>query len=347
VTTATAGHDYVAVPVLEVIQETESAVSVVLDVPDVLADAFRYQPGQFLTLRVEVGGKHRHRCYSLSSAPGLDPRHKVTVKRVEGGLVSNWICSSLRKGQSLLVQPPAGHFVPHALDHDFLLFAGGSGVTPVMSILKTVLASGTGRVLLVYANRDERSVIFADELRNLVSAHPERLTVLHWLETVQGLPGAAQLAALVGHRAQAEAFICGPEPFMIGVSTALEQLGFERGRIHVERFVSLPDEDAEPALVGPDPGGADVDLTVLLDGEEHRLPWKHGEKLLDTMLAANIRAPYSCRVGGCSACMCKLLDGEVKMAMHPALDDRDIAEGWVLSCQSYPVSSSARVEFPS
>jgi 3-ketosteroid 9alpha-monooxygenase subunit B len=338
-------HDYYEVPILEVVVETETAVSLVLDVPEELRETFRYRPGQFLTLRVPVEGKFRHRCYSLSSAPDLDAKHKITVKRVDNGLVSNEICSSLRSGQKILVQPPAGHFVPASLDEDFLLFAGGSGITPVLSILKAALAEGSGKVVLLYANRDQRSVIFRDELIDLAAAHPERLTVLHWLETVQGLPTAAQLASLVRPWASCEAFICGPELFMAGVSTALATLGVDDERIHLERFVSLPDEDAAETM--PVSAGEDVRLEVLIDGERHELQWARNAKMLDTMLAAGVDAPYSCRVGGCSACMCRVQKGAVRMAQNLVLDERELAEGWVLACQAFAESDEVSVEIPS
>jgi 3-ketosteroid 9alpha-monooxygenase subunit B len=338
-------HAFFTVPVSDVVAETRDAVSLVLDVPEDLQETFRYAPGQFLTVRLAIGGKFRHRCYSLSSAPGRGEKHKITIKRVEGGLVSNQLCAEVRAGATILVQPPAGHFVPATLDTDLLLFGAGSGITPVLSILKTALAEGTGRITLFYANRDEQSVIFRDELAQLSATWPERLTVLHWLETVQGLPSAAQIAPLVRPWADAEVFICGPEPFMIGVTSALGSLGVADTRIHLERFVSLPDEDtavAEPVAAGP---AASVE--VLIDGETHRLDWPRSTKLLDVMLSAGLDAPYSCRVGGCSACMCRVRAGKVHMATNLVLDERDLSEGWVLACQALPDTDDVGIEIPS
>lgn len=340
-------HDYFQIPIAEVVQETDSAVSLILDVPAALADTFQYKPGQFLTLRVPIDGKMRQRCYSLASAPGIDARHKVAIKRVDGGLVSNHVCSSLKAGDLIEVQPPAGLFVPHSLDTDFLLFAGGSGVTPVLSILKAALSHGRGHVTLLYANRDEQSVIFKNEIAALSAAHPERLTVLHWLESLQGLPTVAQIAGLVRPWAGAESFICGPEPFMNGVSSALHSLGVDEARIHLERFVSLPDEDvAEAAAAAMAETSVDSQLTVSIDGGEHQLAWSHNAKMLDAMIEAGIDAPYSCRVGGCSACMCKVLSGKVRMAANLVLDDNEIAEGWVLACQAFPETDQVSIEIP-
>ena len=338
-------HDFFELPVSQVIRETDNAVSLVFDVPPVLKEIFTYRAGQFLTLRRRVDGKYRHRCYSLCSAPEVDARHKITIKRVDGGLVSNDICSNVRAGMVLLVQPPAGSFVPSSLDQDLLLFAGGSGVTPVLSILKAALLKGTRRIALVYANRDERSVIFRDELIELSVRHPDRLTIINWLESVQGLPTASQLASLARPFAPRETFVCGPEMFMTNVSEALSLLGVPGKRIHVERFVSLPDEDAaKPELA--DESAADTKLQVLMDGVEHDVVWPASMKMLDAMLAAGLDAPYSCRVGGCSACMCRILSGNVRMIENLILDDREMAEGWVLACQAHPLSSEVRAEIP-
>ena len=333
-------HDFHPVTVVEVREETSDAVSIALDVPEPLRAAFAYQPGQFLTVRRTVDGKMRLRCYSLCSSPAVDEPLRIAVKRVAAGLVSNALCAELRPGDLLEVQPPAGHFTPRTLEGDLLLFAGGSGITPILSILRTALLAGIGRVVLVYANRDERSVIFGDRLVALAAQHPARLTVLHWLESVQGLPSAAALAALVQPWQQTESYICGPAPFMDVVTKALASLGVPTERVHLERFVSLPDE-APPPPVATGPSAA---LDGVIDGQRTTLEWRRGEKMLDTMLAAGIDAPYSCRVGGCSACMCRVTAGEVRMAANQVLSPGEIADGWVLACQSYPVSDAVSVE---
>ena len=336
-------HDYFEIPIYEVIAETDSAVSLVLDVPKYLDDVFRYRPGQFVTVRVLVGGKHRHRCYSLASAPDIDARPKITIKRVAEGLVSNEICSNVRGGQTLLVQPPAGMFVPSSLDDDLLLFAGGSGITPVLSILKSVLLNGKGNVALIYANRNEASVIFRDELLALSAAHPDRFTLIHWLESVQGLPTAKRIAELVRPFATRESFICGPEAFMACVMQVLRSLSVPDEKAHLERFISLPDEQPEKA-VNADPQQPATKLTITLDGTEHELSWAPDQTMLDSMLAAGLNAPSSCRVGGCGACMCRVRTGEVRMTNNLVLDERDIKEGWVLACQAHPLSSEVRCE---
>lgn len=213
--------------VTEVIDESHDARSLVFAVPDEHRDHFGYRPGQFLTLRIpsERTGSVA-RCYSLASSPHTDDAHKVTVKRTDGGYGSNWLCDNVSVGSTIESLPPSGVFTPASLDDDFLLWAAGSGITPVMSILKSVLSAGSGRVILCYANRDERSVIFAAELRELAARHAGRLTVLHWLESVQGLPTRAQLCGFAQLFSGYESFICGPEPFMAVVRAALTEAGF-------------------------------------------------------------------------------------------------------------------------
>ncbi|GAB3905201.1 ferredoxin--NADP reductase [Kibdelosporangium lantanae] len=271
--------DYQQVTVAEVVRETEDAVSVVLD-----AD-FDYRPGQFLTLRCgEVA-----RCYSLSSAPGLE-RPQVTVKRM--GYGSTWVCENIEAGSVLDILPPAGVFTPKSLDDDLLLFAAGSGITPVMSIIKAALARGTGKLVLFYANRDENSVIFANQLREMAG---ERLTVIHWLESLQGLPTARHLTALKPFTGY-QAFLCGPTPFMDVVNQALRAMGVPRDRIHVEKFISLSGNPFEEVEVTEE-DGEEATVAVDLDGQEHTFPWPRNKKLLDLLLEKGLDAPYSCREG--------------------------------------------------
>ncbi len=338
-------NDYLALRVARVIEETADARSLVFEVPEHLAERFRYRPGQFLTLRVPFEGGWLPRCYSLSSTPLLDEPLRVTVKRVRDGRASNWLCEDLQEGQQLDVLPPAGVFVPRSLDDDLLLFGGGSGVTPVLSILRSALLSGHGRILLVYANRDERSVIFRDELRQLASAHPRRLQVIHWLDAIQGVPSSAQLAELARPFVDAQAFICGPGPFMDAAVDALKSLGMPNGRVHVERFVSLPGEGEILPQVASEAAVA-AQLAVRLDGADHLLPVDGGETVLDAMYRAGLNPPSACRVGGCASCMCTLESGEVELLINDALDADELAEGWILACQAVPTSAQLRIRFP-
>ncbi|WP_308257277.1 ferredoxin--NADP reductase [Pseudonocardia lacus] len=336
--------------VREVVVETADARSVVLEVPPEHAERFRYAPGQFLTVRVPgSGGRTAARCYSLAGVPGLDEHLTVTVKRVAGGAVSNWICDNLRPGHELEALPPAGRFTPASLDADLLLFAGGSGITPIMSIARSVLERGSGTVVLCYANRDEQSVIFADRLRELAARYPGRMVLRHLLESAEGLPTVARLRDLAEpHRDREAAFVCGPAPFMAAVVAALAEAGVPADRVVLERYLSLSsDPFAEPAEAQEIDAAADptARLVVTIDGGRHELDWPRSTLLLDLLREAGLDAPYSCREGACSACSCRLRSGAVAMAHNEVLEQEDLDDGWVLACQSRPVSDEVEVTY--
>ena len=355
--------------VVDVVRETQDASSLVFRSPTPVP----YTSGQFLTLAVPSTRTGTvARCYSLSSAPHEGDLLQVTVKRTVDGYASNWLNDHLQPGDVVTVLPPSGVFTPADLDHDFLLFAGGSGITPVISIAKSALAHGSGQVVLVYANRDEQSVIFAEQLRELAAEHPDRFVVIHWLESVQGLPTAEHMKAIAAGFLEHDAFVCGPGPFMKGTVAALKELGFPRERRHQEKFVSLggnpfgehaddisdeiaaaegmTGEDAEDdaavdSAVGP-VRDAPAAVSGDLDGEEFTLDgWAPDQPLLDFLLSKGVGAPYSCREGNCSACACIVLEGEVQMKHNEVLDDDDLADGIRLACQSLPVSETVRVTY--
>ncbi|GAA4717324.1 ferredoxin--NADP reductase [Nocardioides conyzicola] len=356
--------------VVDVVEETADAHSISFEVPAGAEEQFAYKPGQFLTLAVpsdQTGVAAR--CYSLSSSPVGGGPLTITVKRTVDGYASNWVCDHLREGDSIHVLPPSGIFTPASLSADLLLFAGGSGITPVISITRTALEQGTGRIVLFYANRDEASVIFGRELTALAAAHPDRLQVVHWLESVQGLPSQDQMRAFASAYPSYDAFVCGPAPFMKMTIAALKELEFPRERRHQEKFVSLggnpfgdlhdkevaeheiedaesdPDDVTEAAPGDPGPEGP-VRLEVELDGENYSFDdWAPGTKLLDHLEAKGVKAPYSCREGECSACAIRLLEGEVKMLHNDVLDDDDLAEGIRLGCQSVPVTDTVKVTY--
>lgn len=336
--------------VAEVISESDDACSFVFDVPAASRDAFAYRPGQFLTLNVPCADATVARCYSLSSAPGIDTAPKITVKRVRDGRASNWLCDRVHAGDTLDVLPPAGVFTPRTLDGDLLLFAGGSGITPVLSILKSALVHGRGMLTLIYANRDERSVIFRDELQQLAQRHPGRVRVIHWLDSVQGIPRQRHLEELARPFSQQETFICGPALFMENALAAMLGLGLPRARVHVERFASLPDAPAQAdtaasaAVTVASGDGAAIE--TVLDGDAFAFDSAPGETLLDAMLRAGVPAPNSCRMGQCGACMCRIERGEVALDSNHVLDEDEIAAGWTLACCARPASAALRVVFP-
>lgn len=318
--------------VSEVIQETEDACSLVF------AESFAYRPGQFLTLRTGSAA----RCYSLCTSPHVDERPAITVKRTPGGYASNWICDNTKPGTTFDALAPAGIFTPRSLDADLLLLAAGSGITPIMSIIKSALARGAGSLTLIYANRDERSVIFADQLRTLAERHPTRLTVIHWLESVQGLPSVSALRALTAPTALTEAMICGPKPFMSAARAALD---LPRARVRIERFVSLSANPFEQNALAAPTGTQPSTVEVSLDGSRHRLTWPAGTRLLDLLLDNGVGVPYSCREGACSACACRLVSGEVKMLNNEVLEQEDLDDGIILACQSLPVTDLVEISY--
>ena len=302
------------VRVLEVVRETADAHTLVIE--PTAGGELRYAPGQFLTVRVPTERPEgAARCYSLCSSPHGDDRAAITVKRTAGGFASNWICDHVVAGTELEVLRPAGTFVPDDLDEDLLLLAAGSGITPVLSILKSVLRAGRGRVHLVYANRDESSVIFRDQLAALAEEHADRAS-----------------------------FICGPQPFMDLATTALRDLGAADEQLHRERFVSIEGDPFVEVEVADDAGEI-VELEVTLDGATTALAWPASGKLLDVLLAAGVPAPFSCREGNCSACACVVLDGDVELEHNQVLEDADLADGIILACQARPRSESVRVSF--
>lgn len=333
--------------VVDVIEETPDARSIVLEPPAETADLFAYRPGQFLTVRIPHTSGDLARCYSLASDPGSGEPMKVTVKRVAEGRASNWLCDQVVSGIDLEVLPPSGVFTPGDPDRDLLLVAGGSGITPVMSILRAALR-GAARVALFYANREPESVIFRAELDDLAARHPDRLAVTHWLESDRGLPGSGDLAAWAWAHSQREAFVCGPERFMSLAEQGLANAGLPRTDVHVERFVSL-EGDPFAALPSGSATGEVVDgqpaVEVTLDGETRRLGWQRETPLLDVLLAAGLEAPYSCREGSCSACTCLVLDGEVKLLRNTVLSREDLEDGYVLACQAVPLTDDVRVTY--
>jgi 3-ketosteroid 9alpha-monooxygenase subunit B len=346
------GSQVLELEVADVVAETDEARSLVLRVPDgaeIAPQRLRYAPGQFLTLRIpsdRTGSVAR--CYSLCSSPFTDDALTVTVKRTADGYASNWLCDHAHPGMRIHMLAPSGAFVPKTLDADFLLMAAGSGITPIMSICKSALAEGSGHVVLVYANRDDRSVIFGDALRELAARYPDRLTVVHWLESLQGLPSATALAQLTSPFADRPAFICGPGPFMQAAREALNTLKVPARQVHVEVFTSLDSDPFAAAKIkdeGPDNQKPPATAVVELDGETHTVSWPRQVKLLDVLLDAGLDAPFSCREGHCGACACSLRNGKVSMDVNDVLEQQDLDEGLILACQSRPETDSVEITY--
>lgn len=332
--------------VTDVVDETADAKTFCLQCADDCRDEIAYSAGQFLTVKVpRADGGHIARCYSLTTSPALDDHVAITVKRIRDGAGSNWLCDHLGVGDVLEARPPSGTFVCRDPNRELIFFAGGSGITPVLSIIREVLHTGRAHILLYYANRDEDSVIFRDRLRRLERDHGDRFSVVHWLESVRGRPTASSVAAIARSCPSAEAFLCGPQPFMDLVADELESVGFPGRRVHREKYLSLttdPFEAPKPVRAAGD-GGSIVQVTF--EGSTSRVPWADGDLLLDAMLSAGLDVPYSCREGKCSACACRLVAGQVRMEQNFILNDSDLDRGLVLACQSRAESSFVQVTY--
>ena len=344
------GSHVLELEIADVVEETADARSLVFTVPDgsdIPPERLRYAPGQFLTLRVpsdRTGSVAR--CYSLCSSPFTNDAMTVTVKRTADGYASNWLCDHARPGMRVHVLAPSGTFVPKTLDSDFLLLAAGSGITPMMAICKSALAEGSGQVVLIYANRDEHSVIFGTALRELAAKYPDRLTAVHWLESVQGLPSAAALTALARPYAGHEAFICGPGPFMAAAEEALQNAGTPGDAIHIEVFKSLESDPFAAVVVEEDDSDeGPATAVVTLDGQTHEVRWPRNAKLLDVLLDKGLDAPFSCREGHCGACAVLKKSGDVEMEVNDVLEQSDLDEGLILGCQARPRSDSVEVTY--
>jgi 3-ketosteroid 9alpha-monooxygenase subunit B len=351
-------HGYHALTVKEVVTETHDSSSFVLDVPDELRETFRYRPGQFCTFRVHIDGEEQLRSYSMSSSPETDADLTVTVKRVAGGLVSNWLLDNVMAGDAVEATKPAGMFCPRPerAERPVVGFCGGSGITPVMSITKHVLASTERPVRLLYANRDHSSVIFDRELAALRSRHGDRLEVRHHLDSASGYLRPEDVAAFVGGDLDADFYVCGPGPYMDVVESGLTRLGVASERIFIERFlVEQQEKDAAAvaagdagAVVASDAGAAsDVpdEVTITLAGKTTVIPYQRGDTVLETARRGGLRPPFSCEAGNCATCMAFLKEGSVRMRANNALTPDEVEEGWILTCQSLPTAMSLSVEY--
>lgn len=325
---------YNSLRIAKIIQETPDARSFVFEIPADLAEKYRYKAGQFLTFRVPHADGAFNRCYSLSSAPEIDGLPKVTVKRVEGGKGSNWFHDALKEGGTLEVLPPAGRFVLGQGEAPLLLFGGGSGITPMMSLIKSALKSGKRRIRLFYANRDKPSVIFDAEFEALAKSHPGQLEIIHHLDAVQGLTKHEEVeAALKGFEA-AEAYLCGPGPFMNLVEAALLAAGMPRERVLIERF-EASGNDAVP--VEP-PAAGDVipsEIVIHFEGKTHKVPYRKGLTILEAARGAGLNPLSSCEEGFCASCAAKCIKGKVVLAKNDIYTPDDLANNWILTCQGH------------
>ena len=346
--------------VAKVKHETRDAIAVTFDVPVELKAQFAYQQGQHLTLRAMIDGEDVRRSYSICSAV-QDDSLRVAIKRVSGGQFSSWANEHLKPGATLEVMPPMGHFnVPldPSSERHYLAFAAGSGITPILSIVKTTLqAEPKSRFTIVYGNRASSSVIFRDELTDLKDTYMDRLKLVYVMsreqqdiELFNGRITEEKCGLFLKHWIAIDdidvAFICGPEDMMHGVSRSLQAAGLAKEKIRIELFAaSIPKHEHKPRKV--EAGQVHhTEVTVIMDGNAASFTMdKDKESILDAGLRAGIDMRYSCKGGVCSTCRCKVLDGQVEMDVNYALEDYEVARGFVLSCQSFPITDKVVVDF--
>ncbi|MFF9204633.1 2Fe-2S iron-sulfur cluster-binding protein [Streptomyces sp. NPDC014986] len=332
-------HGFHPVRITRITDETPDVRTFTLDAP------FPYRAGQFLTL--QVCGTLRS--YSMSSSPDTDGEVRVTVKRVPGGLVSQWMHRELKAGDTLHVARPAGAFClrEEAAGRALAAFAGGSGITPVFSLVKSALATTSRPVRLLTAHQSREAAIFSTALDALAVRHAGRFDVRHHLDDRDGLVTEDEIRAVAGERPRdTDFYVCGPAPFMDLVERTLAAAGVPPEHVIVERFTPVAAEPSASApAVADEPALEPGTVTVGLRGQRRTVPQRPGETLLQTARRAGFAPPFSCESGDCATCMAQLTTGETKMRVNNALDADEVAEGWVLTCQAEPISPEVTVVY--
>ncbi len=346
--------------VAEIVPETADANSIRFEIPAALRDAFLFKAGQHLTLRATINGEEVRRNYSLCTAPA-EGDWMVTVKRIGGGLFSNWVGDSLKAGDTVDVMVPHGSFTTdfEPSRHRHLVgIAGGSGITPVVSLIRTMLREEPhSRFTLLYGNRDSSSVIFLEALAALKDKYLGRLELYHFLDQEQqdielfnGMLNRERLeeavGALVPDAAEVDGwFICGPGPMMDAAEGVLLDRNISKDRIHIERFTAdRPAGAAVKEMAQLQTQAEGVTVAVTFDGRTRRVPFTSGN-ILDSARAAGLPAPFACKAGVCATCRAKVTKGKVEMAVHYGLTDEEVADGYVLTCQSVPLGDGVAVDY--
>jgi ring-1,2-phenylacetyl-CoA epoxidase subunit PaaE len=331
------------------------AVILSFAIPDALRDEYRFTPGQYLTLRATIDGHDIRRSYSLCSAPD-EPVLRVGIKLVGGGLFSDWANQTLEVGDTLQVMTPDGRFgltpEPQAA-RTFAAFVAGSGITPVMSLMSTLLREEpNSRIFLFYGNRATDSIMFRAEIEDLKDRYLSRLSVFHVLsreeqdvEALNGRLDAARVRMLAATLPPIDhAFVCGPQSMIDELPPVLSELGIPN--VHVERFVPSADGNARrpPVVIAPDAAPAAI-ATIVHGGARVDIPVAAGEAIIDAAQRAGRDLPFSCKGGMCCTCRAKLLEGEVSMAANYSLEPWELAAGFVLTCQARPVTDRVVLDY--
>lgn len=350
---------YHELTIKDIIQETKDAITMVFEQP--ASGAINYRSGQFLTLIISIDGKEVRRAYSLCSSPFVDADLAVTIKRVDGGLMSNYLPDKVKIGDKLRVMEPMGQFVTE-YDKDrkrhIIMFAGGSGITPMMSIIKSIINQEPESIVsLIYCNRDIDSIIFKDQLEKLQTTYEGRLHVIHILDNApmnwqgySGLLNHDMLSKLVERIPdwgieKTTYLMCGPEGMMKNVDTLLAARGITKDRIFKESFVQGTIDKAEKKEVEVVTGEVKTrEVTIRYDGEEYKIKVEPNKTILETALDLGIDLPYSCQSGLCTACRGKALSGQVKLDEEEGLSQSEREEGYVLTCVGHPMTDDVVIE---
>ena len=349
-----------ALRVAEILPETSEARSIRFEIPAELRDRFAFRAGQHLTLRATIDGEEVRRNYSLCTAPA-EGDWMVTVKRIGGGLFSNWVGDELKAGDTVEVMPPHGSFTCEfdaSRSRHLVGIAGGSGITPVISLIKTLLREEPqSRFTLLYGNRDSSSIIFLEELARLKDRYIDRLELYHFLDAEEGdidlFNGMLDrprvddaIEHLVGSPEDiSDWFICGPGPMMDATESALLDRSVGRERIHIERFTAdRPKESLVKEMADLQSKASGVTVSVTLDGRTRKVQFTEGN-ILDSARASGLPAPFACKAGVCATCRAKVTSGKVEMAARYGLTDEEVAAGYVLTCQSVPLGDGVAVDY--
>ena len=349
-----------ALRVAEIVPETDEANSIRFDVPPDLREKFAFKAGQHLTLRATIDGKEVRRNYSLCTAPA-EQDWMVTVKRIAGGLFSNWVGDHLNPGDTIDVMPPHGSFTTEfgsGQRRHLVGIAGGSGITPVQSLIKTLLSTEPdSRFTLLYGNRDSSSVIFLEALAALKDKYLGRFEIYHFLDAEEqdialfnGMLDRARcdeaIAALVPDTATVDGwFICGPGPMMDAAEGVLLDRNVARERIHIERFTAgRPSAAVAAEIAQLATEAVGLTVAVTLDGRTRKVPFSAGN-ILDSARVSGLPAPFACKAGVCATCRARVTAGKVEMAARYGLTDEEVAAGYVLTCQSVPVGDGVAVDY--
>jgi ferredoxin-NADP reductase len=329
-------HLFHRATVSRIIKETADARTYVLAPHE---SPFPYKPGQFCTFKVHVDGEDLYRSYSMSTAPETDSEMATTIKRVPGGKVSNWMLDNIVEGDEVTITRTAGTFVLIDTSVPLLGFSGGSGVTPILSLTKSALATTDREVRLLCADRDRASVIFEAVLGDLVARYPDRLSVVRHIDAERGLIEPAAVVDFVGSDTDADCYVCGPEGFMSVVTSALPG----PGKVFIEDFDAAP-QTHEPMAdeQANEPGGT---ITIHLDRKKAEVPRMEKETLLESARRAGMSPPFSCEAGNCGTCMARLSEGSATMKVNDALEPDEVEDGYVLTCQAIPDTPSVTVHY--